>query len=294
MNSTSKTLLSALIISLFSLATLQGYRVITQNPAETQVLGDTTSSSKTVPCDVINNWQKQYCAGIGPTAIPTTHPATSGVIIKGSNQNTIVQVTSANPKDPLSPCIETGTPIVCSKQATFGTPIGQCAEGKVGYVIFSGASCTSLTPTPKACILNGKCNMNSDCCSTQHCAGGMCAYTPVPITPTPTRSPVGTIVPMPTTYCRGGYYGGTYGPRCNTDINSLSNYYLKFTCADNYPGTVGDINLKTCYNDNDLANMAEKFCSNHSVCSTPTRSPVGTVVPLPTIHPITPTPVPHL
>lgn len=59
MNSTSKTLLSALIISLFSLATLQGYRVIIQDSSPTQVLGETTV--KSVPCDIINSWQKQYC-----------------------------------------------------------------------------------------------------------------------------------------------------------------------------------------------------------------------------------------
>ncbi|MCX6726602.1 MAG: hypothetical protein NTY75_02175 [Candidatus Shapirobacteria bacterium] len=161
MNQTSKTLLSALIISLFSLATLQGYRVITQTGSP-QVLGDTTV--KSVPCDVINSWQKQYCS-VGST--------------------------------------------------------------------------TPILPTP-----------------------------------------------LPTTACRGGYYGGTYGPSCNN--SSISSYYLKFACADNYPGTVGDVNLKTCYNMNDLVNMAYSFCSSHSVCSAPTRAPS----PVPTVRVVTPTRAP--
>lgn len=92
--------------------------------------------------------------------------------------------------------------------------------------------------------------------------------TPPKVTVVPTRKPV--VTPLPTTYCRGGYYGGTYGPSCNTTTSSVYSYYLLFSCADNTPGVVGDINQKTCYNKNDLVNMAEKFCSTHSVCSTPT------------------------
>lgn len=75
MNQTSKTLLSALIISLFSLATLQGYRIITQDSSSSQVLGDTTV--KSVPCNVINGWQKTYCVGSTtptPTRAPTPAP----------------------------------------------------------------------------------------------------------------------------------------------------------------------------------------------------------------------------
>lgn len=80
--------------------------------------------------------------------------------------------------------------------------------------------------------------------------------------------------PLPTTLCRGGYYGGTYGPACGDSGFDLYNYYLKFSCADNTPGVVGDTSQKTCYNKNDLVNMAEKFCSTHSVCSYPTPTPV--------------------
>jgi hypothetical protein len=75
MNQTSKTLLSALIISLFSLATLQGYRVITQDSSSPQVLGDTTV--KSVPCNVINDWQKTYCAGSTIPTFPT--PTATGL-----------------------------------------------------------------------------------------------------------------------------------------------------------------------------------------------------------------------
>ncbi len=98
------------------------------------------------------------------------------------------------------------------------------------------------------------------------------------LTLVPTRKPV--VTPLPTTYCRGGYYGGTYGgPACGT--SGFDQYYLSFTCADNTPGVVGDTTLKTCYNKNDLVNMAEKFCSTHSVCSIPTPTVISRLTPTP-------------
>jgi len=79
MNQTGKTLIFALIISLISLYTLQSYKIINQTVSSSdQVLGDTTI--KSVPCDVINTWQKQYCSVTlitpipTPSAIPSVYP----------------------------------------------------------------------------------------------------------------------------------------------------------------------------------------------------------------------------
>jgi len=85
MNQTGKTLLSALIISLFSLATLQGYRIIAQESSSTQVLGDTTV--KSVPCTVINSWQKQYCSVGSTTPTPSPTITSTKPLITSANPN---------------------------------------------------------------------------------------------------------------------------------------------------------------------------------------------------------------
>lgn len=79
MGQTSKTLLTALIISLFSLSAVQGLKIVNQN-SMSKVLGDSTIPSpptvqQGIPCSLINTWQQRFCSGAPiPTNYPTPQP----------------------------------------------------------------------------------------------------------------------------------------------------------------------------------------------------------------------------
>lgn len=80
MGQTSKTLLTALIISLFSLTAIQAIKIITMSNSS-QVLGETSLAppiAQGVPCDTINNWQKRYCS---TEVAPTRTPFPTSVVI---------------------------------------------------------------------------------------------------------------------------------------------------------------------------------------------------------------------
>ncbi|HOY61389.1 MAG TPA: hypothetical protein PK045_02700 [Candidatus Woesebacteria bacterium] len=141
------------------------------------------------------------------------------------------------------------------------------------------------------------CNTDNDCLSSEYCYQPPMPTCPkgqncLDVMPQKYCRARTMATPLPTTYCRGGYYGGTYGPTCGSSNFDLYNYYLKFSCADNTSGVVGDTTLETCYNKNDLVNMAEKFCSTHSVCSTPTPT-AARITMMPTSR-LTPTRAPTI
>jgi|GEM_PF-2794308 len=88
MGQTSKTLLTALIISLFSLTAVQGIKLVNQN-SMSKVLGDTTipsppSVQQGVPCSLINTWQQRFCSGSPISPPPTRSPSPTPTICQPS------------------------------------------------------------------------------------------------------------------------------------------------------------------------------------------------------------------
>lgn len=257
MGQTSKTLLTALIISLFSLSAIQGIKIVTNNSS--QVLGETTAMPpisnlpQGVPCATINSWQQRYCSNIGPSGpIPTNFPMPTPTL-------------APNPT-PSVGCVPSATRItvgVCKYDYTLYSSAQYQCQDKINYVTVgdpSGANCYK----PELLLEQ----------ATAKCAA-YCGK-PVVVGPTPTI-----------TQCKTGVNSLSMGPYCKTETNRFGS--ARFGCYDGYSGTVGDISGINCYTTEELKNKAESACFGRTSCSgtnpTPYPMPAVTVGPKPTSYP---------
>lgn len=175
MGSTNKTLLTALIVSLFSLSAIQGIKIL-RLENEPQVLGVTSPAAPGVPCNLINSWQQRFCSNVGST-IPTPMP------------------TSTTPSKYPTPSQPIPTPSLCKtgfSNLTFGTVCKNdstrntyasftCYDGFRGNVgDTTGINCYSQddlrTKATSACLGHTSCTA----------AKPSPSYPPTPILATPT------------------------------------------------------------------------------------------------------------